>query len=351
MNLSMKKLALTLGAYLPFFVTAADWQQPLNSITDKVIVQGYQAYANSADKLRQDVTALCGQPSEAALELAQQDFKANVLDWQEVQWLNFGPVTYFMRYYAFQYWPDKKGVTQRQLRVLSQNPETMEAPKFWNSASIAVRGLTAIESLLFHPDFSPMTSQEHCHLLEKVSLHHYESAKAVSTEWSNTQPQSWVYSEEGESFDANQVAFEQYLQQWVEHMSAVKDSKLETPIGYNSHGNLKLAEFYRSDMSLKTIQKNLQTYREIYHTGSPSLYDIALESQPEIAEQLEEQLKENVTIALQLPDNFFGEGLTKEQRIELARPLVSSISQSQSALVSLMTQLGFQIGFNSRDGD
>ena len=351
MNLSMKKLALTLGAYLPFFVSAAEWQQPLNSITDKVIVQGYQAYAASADKLHTDAVALCDAPSPAALSQVQQDFKANVLDWQQVQWLNFGPVTYFMRYYAFEYWPDKKGVTQRQLRVLSQNPEAMEAPKFWNSASIAVRGLTAIESLIFHPDFSPVSSAEHCHLLEKVSAHHYESARAVSNEWSNTQPQSWVFSEEGESFDANQVAFEQYLQQWVEHMSAVKDSKLETPIGYNSHGNLKLAEFYRSGMSLETIQKNLQTYREIYHTGSPSLYDIAQQSHPEVANQLEEQLKQNVTIALQLPEDFFAGQYSKEQRVEMARPLVSSISQSQTALVSLMTQLGFQIGFNSRDGD
>jgi hypothetical protein len=31
--------------------------------------------------------------------------------------------------------------------------------------------------------------------------------------------------------------------------------------------------------------------------------------------------------------------------------LVKSISNSQSYLASLVTQLGFQIGFNSRDGD
>ena len=62
---------------------------------------------------------------------AQDAFQTNALDWQQVQWLNFGPVTYFMRYYAFEYWPDKKGVTQRQLRALAQgDPSVMDAPKF-----------------------------------------------------------------------------------------------------------------------------------------------------------------------------------------------------------------------------
>ncbi|MCB5160469.1 imelysin family protein [Marinomonas algarum] len=344
-------IALALST-APIFASAGQWEGPLNGVTEHIIKDGYAQYANSSQTLQQTSQALCANPSEETLNEAKSAFQANALDWQRMQWLNFGPVTYFMRYYAFEYWPDKKGVTQRQLRALAQgDPAVMDAPKFWTSASIAVRGLTAIESLLYHPDFQPTQSATHCQLLEKVTAHHLDSASAVAKQWQESKAQDWVFEEEGDSFDPERMALEQFLQQWIEHMSAVKDAKLETPIGYNTRENLKLAEFYRSELPLKAIQANLQSYREIYHSGSPSLYDIASQANPDVAQQLEEQLMQNIKLALQLPEGFFQTGMTQEERVELARPLVKSISNSQTYLSSLVTSLGFQIGFNSRDGD
>lgn len=351
MNYFPKLLALAIST-TSFMVSAGEWQGPLEGITNNVIKQGYHVYSDSSQQLLQATEAFCAAPSDQTLLQAQKAFQTNALDWQQVQWLNFGPVTYFMRYYAFEYWPDKKGVTQRQLRALAQgDPAVMDAPKFWTSASIAVRGLTAIESLLYHPDFTPSESANHCQLLEKVSAHHYDSANAVAKQWQDAKAQDWVFDEEGTGFDPEAVALEQFLQQWIEHMSAVKDAKLETPIGYNSRENLKLAEFYRSDLPLKSIQRNLQSYREIYHTGSPSLYDIASQKSPELAQQLDAQLTQNSKLALQLPSDYFKTGRTQEERVEMARPLVKSISSSQTYLANLVTTLGFQIGFNSRDGD
>jgi predicted lipoprotein len=347
-----KLIALAVSIATPLMASAGQWEGPLNGIVNKVVNQGYQSYSASAETLQTRSHELCTSPSEISLASAQQAFEENALDWQQIQWLNFGPVTYFMRYYAFEYWPDKKGVTQRQLRALAQgDPSVMDAPKFWTSASIAVRGLTAIESLLYHPDFEPVTSINHCRLLERVTNHHLDSAKSVDKQWQDGRAQDWVFDEEGMGFDPEQVALEQFLQQWIEHMSAVKDAKLETPIGYNGRENLKLAEFYRSDLSLKAMQKNLQSYREIYHAGSPSLFDIGKQSNPALANQLEQQLTQNVKLALQLPSDFFHTGSSQSDRIALATPLVKSISNSQSYLSSLVTSLGFQIGFNSRDGD
>ena len=345
-------IALAVCITTPLLASAGQWEGPLNGIVKNIVNDGYKNYASSSKALEKSGYALCASPSEETLATAQQAFKVNALDWQQIQWLNFGPVTYFMRYYAFQYWPDKKGVTQRQLRVLSQgDPSIMDEPKFWTSASIAVRGLTAIESLLYHPDFQPIHSTNHCRLLERVATHHYESANAVADQWQESKAQDWVYEEEGTNFDPEQVALEQFLQQWLEHMSAVKDAKLETPIGYKGRVNLKLAEFYRSDLSLKSIQKNLQSYHEIYHAGSPSLFDIAKQSNPEVAEKFERQLRQNIKLGSELPNDFFHVEKEKDERIALAKPLVKSISNSQSYLSSLVTQLGFQIGFNSRDGD
>lgn len=346
-----KLLAMTICSS-SFLLNAGQWEGTLTGITSQVIQQGYQGYAASSVTLQQRTAEFCAAPSLHTQQEVQNAFQQNALDWQQIQWLNFGPVTYFMRYYAFEYWPDKKGVTQRQLRALVKgDPAVMESPTFWTSASIAVRGLTAIESLLYHPDFAPRQFADHCQLLQKVTRHHLDSANEVAMQWHSANAQDWVFDEEGTDFDPESAALEQFLQQWIEHMSAVKDAKLETPIGYNSRENLKLAEFYRSKLSLKAIQRNLQSYRDIYHAGSPSLYAIALQKSPELAEQFEQQLTQNTQLSHQLPDDFFQSTRTQVERVELATPLIKSISNSQTSLVNLVTSLGFQIGFNSRDGD
>ncbi|BFM48568.1 imelysin family protein [Marinomonas sp. THO17] len=346
-----KLISFAIGFALPVITYAGQWQGPLNGIVNDVIKSGYETYATSAQTLQTATAEFCAKPNPANKELAQQAFQHNTLDWQQVQWLNFGPVTYFMRYYAFEYWPDKKGVTQRQLRSLAQQPDKMDAPKFWTSASIAVRGLTAIESLMYHPDFTPLTSPEHCHLLTKVTQHQYDSAKAVAKQWQESQAQDWIFAEEGTQVDNEHAALEQMLQQWLEHMSAVKDAKLENPIGYKGRQNLKLAEFYRSKLSLPSIQANLLSYRKIYHAGKPSLYDIAEQQYPQLADKLENALSNNQKLALQLPEDYFWGEYNQAQRTKMAQPLINSLSNSQTYLTQLVTQLGFQIGFNSRDGD
>lgn len=330
---------------------ADQWDSTLEQIQSQYIVPKYESFSASADSLAKATKLLCTAPNVAHLEEAKLAFSKNVHDWQQLQWLNFGPVTYFMRYYAYEYWPDKKGVTQRQLRTLSSNPSTMTTPKFWTSASIAVRGMTAIESLLYHGDFDVISKTSDCEVLEAISRHHATTSYDVLTQWQQSKATEWIFPEEGASGTPAHLVVEQLMQQWIEHMSVVKDSKLETPIGYKDQPNLKLAEFYRSEQSLPAIVTNLQAYRSLYHSGSPSLFDNAMKEQPELAQALESALADNVKAALRLPDDYFSKDYSQAERVEMAKPLVSAISNSQAKLSNLVTKLGFQIGFNSRDGD
>ncbi|MBM6550389.1 imelysin family protein [Marinomonas ostreistagni] len=347
-----KKVLTTAFALLTGNAALANpWDATLEQIQTQYIVPKYDQFSQSANHLAEATQALCAQPSEAHLADAKQAFLDNVDDWQQLQWLNFGPITYFMRYYAYEYWPDKKGVTQRQLRSLSAQPEMMDAPKFWTSASIAVRGMTAIESLLYHGDFDVMSRRSNCEVLQAVSRHHAQTTQDILSQWQDSQATDWIFPEEGSTVSAEHLVIEQMVQQWLEHMSVVKDAKLETPIGYNDRPNLKLAEFYRSEQSLDAIETNLKAYRQLYHVGSPSLYDTAMELQPEQAQALEQALANSLKIALQLPDDYFTGDYSQEQRVDMAKPLVKAISNSQTQLTNLVTAMGFQIGFNSRDGD
>lgn len=330
---------------------AASWDDTLDQIQSKYIVPSYEQFTTSSQTLAQAADTLCEQPTHTHLEQTRAAFLNNVDDWQRLQWLNYGPITYFMRYYAYEYWPDKKGITQRQLRTLSADPDMMSAPKFWTSASIAVRGMTAIESMLYHTDFDVIHRQSDCEVLEAITRHHATTSGDILKQWQSSDATDWIFPEEGSTVSAEHIVIEQLVQQWLEHMSVVKDAKLETPIGYNDRSNLKLAEFYRSEQSLNAIISNLQAYRQLYHVGTPSLYDTAMKQQPERAMALEEALSNSLKIALQLPRDYFTGDYSQRERVALAEPLVNAISMSQTRLTELVTAMGFQIGFNSRDGD
>ncbi|SBS33405.1 Iron-regulated protein A precursor [Marinomonas aquimarina] len=351
--MSMTKKALTATAALlaASSAFANQWDDTLEQMQSQYIVPKYESFSSSANALADATATLCAAPNSANLATAKQAFNDNLAHWQQVQWLNFGPVTYFMRYYAYEYWPDKKGVTQRQLRTLSMDPSTMTTPKFWTSASIAVRGMTAIESLLYHGDFNVIRKPSDCEVLEAISRHHAQTTHDVLTQWQQSKATDWIFPEEGSTESAEHLVVELLVQQWLEHMSVVKDAKLETPIGYKGQPNLKLAEFYRSEQSLPAIETNLKAYRTLYHLGQPSLFDTAMAEQPELAQALEAALADNVKLALQLPKDYFTGQYTQAERVEMAKPLVQSISNSQTQLTNLVTSMGFQIGFNSRDGD
>ena len=332
-------------------VQASQWQGPLNGIDNALLKPHYQSLHTSALSLADQGKQLCLNPTAAELDKTRLAFKQNLLDWQAVQWLNYGPVTYFMRYYAIEFWPDKKGLTARQLKQLVNNEQSSSDQAFWKSASIAVRGLTAMENILYRASFNPIEHANYCQLLVNISQHHASSTQDIAVNWQQNEASSWVFVEEDSSADPHQVALELIIQQWLEHMSMVKESKIETPIGFHGKAKPKMAEFTLSNSSLSAIRKNLTLYPEIYHAGQPSLYDLAMQHNKQQAQVLETALNENIRLAAQLPEDVFASDLTKEQRIAHFKPLISAISSSQSQVLELVTQLGFEIGFNSRDGD
>lgn len=349
--ITLFSLVMPLTASANSDLETSPWSNTYKGINQDLITPNYQAFSDSATVLNNSINALCQAPSENHLNQAKQSFKDNLAHWQQVQWLNFGPVTLFMRYYSFEYWPDKKGLTQRQLSSLIKNKVDTQEDKFWRSASIAVRGLTAIESLLYRPQFDPMNNAEYCNLLVQVGQHHQQSTQNVLQEWKNGQLEDWTFLDEDESGNIVTLSLEKMIQQWLEHISMVKESKIETPIGWNSKTNLKLAEFYRSGESLNAIKQNIRLYNALYHAGEDSIYTMALEQEPLLAKQLDQSFKQALNTVNALPDQFYSQELSNDDRKALATPIIRQLSKAQNELLSLVTKMGFQIGFNSRDGD
>lgn len=128
--------------------SAADESEVLISLTDAVIVPGYEATAAASSELRETLEGLCASPTDDSLSTAQQawrDTRAPLMR-SEATW--FGPFT-DRRSEGLLAWPQTD--SERIEAMLVNNPATTQDGVRDGLASTQ-RGLGAIEYLLFAPN-------------------------------------------------------------------------------------------------------------------------------------------------------------------------------------------------------
>src|SRR5258705_677256 len=80
-------------------------------------------------------------------------YNAPADSWANAQFIKTGPITLFLRYDRFAYWPEARNATSRALDQLlaSANPKDLQ-PDSLAHDSVAGQGLTALERLLYECD-------------------------------------------------------------------------------------------------------------------------------------------------------------------------------------------------------
>jgi len=157
-------------------------------VIESYVVPRFAELETSAAKLAADLEATCnGKPQQ--LTSARADFKRTVLAWAEVEFLRFGPLSVTGRPERFSYWPDPRGVMQRQLRALiaHRDPTALDA-KVLVTKSAAIQGLPALEALLWNAKH-PLTAEDEegryrCTLSVAVARNLANIARDLSSGWS-----------------------------------------------------------------------------------------------------------------------------------------------------------------------
>jgi predicted lipoprotein len=138
--------------------------------------------------LADDLDAGCA-GNKKRLKAARADFDEVVLAWGAVEFLRFGPMSTTGRPERFDFWPDPRGFTDRQLRALiaRRDPAPLD-PATLEKKSVAVQGLTVLEALLTdnaHPlGADDEEGRYRCKLAMSVARNLAGISHAVLTEWS-----------------------------------------------------------------------------------------------------------------------------------------------------------------------
>lgn len=187
--------SLAVACLLVFFGAAAASAAPaalsfpkLNArVIDKYVLPRFDALAASSGRLAASLERACA-GDQKAVAAVRKEYADAVLAWGAVEFLRFGPLSQVGRPERFDFWPDPRGVTQRQVVALvSKRDAAALDPATLAKKSAAVQGLSALEVLLYD-EAHPISGDDdearyRCGLARSMAKSTHALAEEILTEW------------------------------------------------------------------------------------------------------------------------------------------------------------------------
>lgn len=334
--------------------SAVSWDDYNRETIQADILPAYQHLASEAGELAEAATSLCQTPDQQHLENTRQAFTDTLDAWQHISHVQFGPVQFLMRNYSIQYWPDRKGIGRRQLQAVLQMPaDTPFDDEFFHQASISIKGLPALEQLLYREDAlrALQGTGLDCRLTQAIANNVAQMAQGISADWQQEYeamlaPQS---ADDDEAGPVPDLSID-LMKSLVEPIELIRDTKLRAVMGRGPDATYPhRAENWLSGHSLANIRANMEAAQQLYYGDTAGLDQLLRQAgQEQLADRIVSQFKQ---IDAQLAP--LGDSLTQalEQHYDTLSALAADLKVLNTTLNDAMLALDVQLGFNSRDGD
>lgn len=325
------------------------------------IVPGYRRFSGAADAQDAAVSALCTAPSGASLEAARQSFGTALEAWGRVEHLRFGPIMEQNRYAGLLLWPDPRGIARRQIeRTLAQQDKDVLSPEALADKSVALRGFTALDILLFAkgsdelatsaptPTFQCGYASAVAKVIAQVArdtLQAWSVADGFAARWLSPGPDNPVFLSAKETTQAIGQAYLNGVRQ-------LRNVRLAGPLGFKDR-NVRPLEppVPYSGRGLALVTANIEGLRAL-------LLETGLSEPPVPGAPAHSVMQSTVaefgtaisTIrkASQLSQKPFEDVAARNQLILVGFPLKNAFDTGAAYLAE---EAGLTIGFNALDGD
>lgn len=362
--LAKTKCLLSLTAFSVILVTGFaqaepsmdDWTAFNTTTMNSHVIPRYQQLETAASKLHAATSSLCQNTNEKQLSNAQQVFHKTMDAWQSIQHIRSGPVELLMRGYSMQFWPDKKGHVSKKLsQLLKEKDPSILTEEGMYSMSVAVRGLPAIERLLFDPQALTHFSDDayRCQLLNQIAAYVDEMGQGMANEWQTMMPKAFAEAglDEESLYDSQQEISVLLLKPIVESLEVIKDLKIKRVLGSEfGKAKMKRLESWRSERSLNNIRLNIAAVNAIYlgeNGASVSLKQLVTADHQEKINALIKHIDQSLTQFDQPIEQTVSDEAGYKSLVILADDIEKLLKAYQAAIADT----GLFLGFNSRDGD
>lgn len=315
-----------------FALLAAPVHADVADVVADHILPGYAAFAQATADLDRQAAASCD-----AAEL-RPAFQAAFDTWMAVQHLHLGPVEEAGRGLAIAFWPDPKGLGRKAQLGLMQGDPAKLTPEAFADQSVAARGLTGLERLLYPTTPWPA---DPCPLIRATTADLARLADEVQGGWtSGFADQILTAGAQGNTRYLSKAEARQALfTVLVTGLAQLHDQRLGRPMGTFDRPTPERAEARASGRSLRNILLSLQALRAL------------ATSLTEPAPQTQAALGHAIALAQNLDDPVFAGIATPTGRLKV-EVLQQAVEQARlSALAEIGPALGVALGFNALDGD
>ena len=199
----------------------ADFEQTLSDH----ILPGYAAFAASTQALSDAAAKDCKADS------LKPAFNAAYDAWLGVQHLRFGPAEADGLSVAIAFWPDPKGSGAKSQRALLLGDPAQLSPAHFPDQSVAARGLTGLERLLYPAEPLPA---DPCALIQATTLDLARMAKIINDNWVNTYSKTVLTAGDlgNTTFQTRPEVRQTLFTQVVAALEFDKDQRLGRPLGH-----------------------------------------------------------------------------------------------------------------------
>ena len=334
---------------------SASEEEVLISLTDDIVVPGYQAVAAEAALLEAALEELCARPSDAALSEARQAWRDIRAPWMRSEATWFGPV-----------------MERRSLRLVdwsTTEPERIEGmlegrasvteDEVRNVLSSTQRGLGAIEYLIFGSDALERLSgsdSPRCDYLTALGSVVRAETEAVLDEWTTGAEGEPAYSDfftgrSSSSLLTGQAVAEAVRTQ-VFLIRAIVDIRLASALGLRGGGPDPSALLGGDGHNaLEDMRNEVLGMRDVYLGPEEGMGISALVAT--LSSDADERMRSHFEASTSAIDAV--EGPLKAavlERPEQVRAVYDALSALQTTLnTEVVSLLGVSVGFSDTDGD
>lgn len=265
-------------------------------------------------------------------------FHATFDAWMGVQHIHLGPAEEEGRSLAIAFWPDPKGLSRKaQLALLTGDPAKL-APDAFADQSVAARGLTGLERLLW-PE-APLPADP-CPLIRATASDLARLATEIQEGWTSGYAELLLTA--GAAGNTAYLSPEEARQALftlvVTGLEHLRDQRLGRPLGTFDRPAPEKAEARASGRSLRNVELSLLALRDMAAALSAS------------SPKTPAALDRAVGLAQSLDDPTLAGIATPAGRLKV-EVLQQAVEAARLAAVEeLGPALGVGLGFNAQDGD
>jgi predicted lipoprotein len=350
------------GALLPALACAAAFSLATvpasvsanTHVVERFVQPSINLFHTNLQQVQQVLSQVCRAQNPAPVTQLDAPFTHLLTSWSQLAVLRFGPLIEQNRFERLYFWPDPRGLTQRQSAALITGKVTLEHTDSLANQSVAVQGLPALE-LALYSDTGIIESARHRQTACVYAQAIITNAKNVTIEleqaWNPREGFGLQFaqpSEHNHTYRTEHEVDNEIFKALVGGLQFLKDLELSPMKGRGAERALpQRGPFYRSGNTFRFALQRVNALQDLYRDAGFSVPAYAQWAQDSFLSELDRAAN-----TLRKMDTKKNSTLSAENFNQTITLLSLQLGNAQAILLQdIAPALGVTIGFNALDGD